>query len=172
ARLLDHRADGLDHLPFGGRQRARRLRLRRAGGDLDETHAAIAGDRQAFMVAEARNFLPRHLARLQNGRALRNVEFYAIYGNFRHYSAASNAPPFSRMRRSISGRKWRIRPWIGHAAASPSAQMVWPSTCLVTSNSVSISLMSASPVRSRSITRHIQPVPSRHGVHWPQLSCL
>ena len=21
-------------------------------------------------------------------------------------------------------------------------------------------------------TRHIQPMPSRHGVHWPQLSCL
>ena len=37
------------------------------------------------------------------------------------------------MRRSISGRKWRIRPWIGQAAASPSAQIVWPSTCLVTS---------------------------------------
>src|SRR3546814_13612646 len=39
------------------------------------------------MVAEARNFLPRQLARLQNGRALRDVEFYAIYGNFRHQSA-------------------------------------------------------------------------------------
>jgi hypothetical protein len=25
---------------------------------------------------------------------------------------------------------------------------------------------------SRSITRIIQPVPSRQGVHWPQLSCL
>ena len=36
------------------------------------------------MVAEARDFLPRLLARLQNGRALRNVDFYAIYGNFRH----------------------------------------------------------------------------------------
>ena len=24
----------------------------------------------------------------------------------------------------------------------------------------------------RVITRHIQPVPSRQGVHWPQLSCL
>src|SRR3546814_7424084 len=39
------------------------------------------------MVAEARNFLPRQLARLQNGRALRDVEFYAIYGNFRHQSS-------------------------------------------------------------------------------------
>ena len=28
------------------------------------------------------------------------------------------------------------------------------------------------PSTMRFITRHIQPVPSRHGVHWPQLSCL
>ena len=48
------------------------------------------------------------------------------------YSAASFSVR-ARMRRSISGRKWRIRPWIGQAAASPSAQIVWPSTCLVTS---------------------------------------
>ena len=31
------------------------------------------------------------------------------------------------MRSSISGRKARMRPWTGHAAASPRAQMVWPS---------------------------------------------
>ena len=37
------------------------------------------------------------------------------------------------------GRKWRIRPWTGQAAASPSAQMVWPSISLVTSSSMSIS---------------------------------
>src|SRR6185437_13187914 len=78
----------------------------------------------------------------------------------------------SAMRRSSSGRKWRIRPWIGQAAASPSAQMVWPSTCLVTSSSLSISATSTSPSRIFSMIRHIQPVPSRHGVHWPQLSCL
>jgi hypothetical protein len=66
----------------------------------------------------------------------------------------------------------RIRPWIGQAAASPSAQIVWPSTCLVTSSSMSISSTCASPFTSRSITRIIQPVPSRQGVHWPQLSCL
>ena len=76
------------------------------------------------------------------------------------------------MRRSISGRKCAIRPWIGHAAASPSAQIVWPSTCLVTSSSMSISRFYARPSDMRVITRHIQPVPSRQGVHWPQLSCL
>ena len=31
---------------------------------------------------------------------------------------------------------------------------------------------SASPLTRRSMTRIIQPVPSRQGVHWPQLSCL
>mmetsp|Transcript_9145 Transcript_9145/g.11923 ORF Transcript_9145/g.11923 Transcript_9145/m.11923 type:complete len:219 (-) Transcript_9145:806-1462(-) len=93
----------------------------------------------------------------------------------RPYSAAMAPmrPDFcALMRSSISSRKLRIRPWIGQAAASPSAQMVWPSTCLVTSQSMSISSSSASPFTRRSITRIIQPVPSRHGVHWPQLSCL
>src|SRR5262245_30250821 len=32
------------------------------------------------------------------------------------------------MRSSITWRKCRIKPWMGQAAASPSAQMVWPST--------------------------------------------
>jgi hypothetical protein len=49
---------------------------------------------------------------------------------------------------------------------------VWPSTLVVTSSKVSISSISASPRPSRFITRHIQPVPSRQGVHWPQLSCM
>ena len=30
----------------------------------------------------------------------------------------------------------------------------------------------ARPSDMRVITRHSQPVPSRQGVHWPQLSCL
>ena len=39
-------------------------------------------------------------------------------------------------------------------------------------SSRSISRFSASPRSMRCSTRHIQPQPSRHGVHWPQLSCL
>ena len=61
------------------------------------------------------------------------------------------------MRFSISGRKWRIRPWIGQAAASPSAQMVWPSISLLTSCSRSISRFSASPLRH---ARHHPPHPA------------
>jgi NADH-quinone oxidoreductase subunit D len=90
------------------------------------------------------------------------------------HSAASSSwrPARSAMRRSSSERKWRTSPWIGQAAASPSAQMVWPSTCFVTSSNLSMSATWASPSRNFSIMRHIQPAPSRHGVHWPQLSCL
>ena len=42
----------------------------------------------------------------------------------------------------------------------------------VTSSSMSISSSVGSPSTMRAIIRHSQPVPSRHGVHWPQLSCL
>ena len=37
----------------------------------------------------------------------------------------------SAIRFSTSGRKCRIKPWMGHAAASPNAQIVRPSTCLL-----------------------------------------
>src|SRR3546814_12350850 len=83
--LLDHRAVGLDDLPFGRGQRARRLRLRWAGRHLDQAHATIAGDGQPPMIAEARNFLPRHLARLPHGPALRDVWFQPTSGSFRPY---------------------------------------------------------------------------------------
>src|SRR5579875_2593303 len=76
------------------------------------------------------------------------------------------------MRRSISPRKCRMRPCTGQAAASPSAQIVWPSIWVVTSNSMSISRLCARPSAIRESTRQSQPVPSRQGVHWPQLSCL
>src|SRR5262249_4022951 len=79
---------------------------------------------------------------------------------------------YSSMRRSISGRKWRSRPCTGQAAPSPNAQMVWPSIWVVTSISMSISRLCARPSAMRVSTRHIQPMPSRQGVHWPPLSCL
>src|SRR5690554_1683174 len=116
-------------------QRAACLRFWRPGLHFDQTHAAIPRNTQPFMIAETRNFLACKLSSLKHGCALWHFYFDAIYGDFRHYSAASNTsllPAFSRIRCSISGRKWRIRPWIGHAAASPNAQIVWPSTCLVT----------------------------------------
>ncbi len=62
------------------------------------------------------------------------------FGIARPHAAAGGILRYSPMRRSISGRKWRIRPWTGQAAASPSAQMVWPSISQETSSSMSISL--------------------------------
>ena len=57
---------------------------------------------------------------------------------------------------------------MGHAAASPNAQMVWPSIWPATAFSWCRSSIVALPATMRSSTRCIQPVPSRHGVHWPQ----
>ena len=91
ARLLHHRRFGGDF---------RRLALRtgtaiahapgaacdrlRAALDLDQAHPAIAGDRQPLMVAEARNFGARGLARLQQ-RVLRgNIDLFAIDDEFGH----------------------------------------------------------------------------------------
>jgi hypothetical protein len=70
------------------------------------------------------------------------------------------------------GAEMAQQAWTGHAAPSPKAQMVWPSICWVTSISMSISRRWARPSAMRISTRHIHPMPSRHGVHWPQLSCL
>ena len=69
------------------------------------------------------------------------------------------------MRSSMTVRKLRRKPWIGQTAPSPKAQMVWPSICLVTSKSVSISCFSALPLAMRSSMRQIHGTPSRHGVH-------
>ena len=56
-----------------------------------QAHAAIAGDAQAFMIAKARDFLPRRFAGLQHGRPIRDFHFNAINRDLRHgaYSAAS-----------------------------------------------------------------------------------
>ena len=48
----------------------------------------------------------------------------------------------------------------GQAAASPSAQMVCPSICLVTSHSMSISSSRASPFRIRVMMSYSQGAPS------------
>ena len=91
AGLLDHRAICADRLAIGGGQSATRLRLGRPGSNLDQAHAAIAGDRQPLVVAEARDLLAGKLARLQHGRALRDLELDAVDGDFRHYLAVSAA---------------------------------------------------------------------------------
>ena len=84
ARLLDHFAVGADFLPFGSGQRTAGLRLRWPRLHFNQTHPAIAGDAQPLVIAETRDFLAGKLHGLQHSRALRNFDFDAIYGDFRH----------------------------------------------------------------------------------------
>ena len=91
ARLLDHRGVGADRLAVGGGQRAARLRLGRPRRDLDQAHPAIAGDAEPLVIAEARDFLPRQLARLEHGRALRDLDLDAVDGDLRHRRRPSRA---------------------------------------------------------------------------------
>ncbi len=91
ARLLHHRRVGADRLAVGGGKRAARLRLGRAGSDLDEAHPAIAGDRQPLVIAEARDFLARELASLEDRRALRDLDLDAVDGDLRHRPSPHDA---------------------------------------------------------------------------------
>ena len=95
---------GADRLAVGGGQRAARLRLGRARRDLDQAHAAIAGDRQPLVVAEARDLLARKLARLEHGRALRDLELDAVDGDLRH-----RRRPLRRDRAVVGDRSMRGR---------------------------------------------------------------
>ena len=56
----------------------------------------------------------------------------------------------------------------GIAAASPSAQMVWPSIFARDVVEQIQVFRPPFPFTMRWSTRYIQPVPSRQGVHWPQ----
>ena len=66
ARFLDHRRVGADDHAVADRHRTGRDGLGRAL-HLDQAHAAIAGDRQALVIAEARNLHAGLLAGLENG---------------------------------------------------------------------------------------------------------
>ena len=86
-------------------KRTARLRLGRPGRNLDQAHAAIARDAQPLMIAKARDFLARKLARLQDGSACGDFDFEAVYGDFRHGSV------FLSFQQPIGcGSKHRARP--------------------------------------------------------------
>ena len=91
ARLLHHRRARRDfrrlalgtgtaiaHAPGAARHRLR------AALHLDQAHPAIAGDRQPLVVAEARNFGARGLARLQQRVFRGNIDLFAIDDEFGH----------------------------------------------------------------------------------------
>src|SRR5882724_13689352 len=186
--VLDPRvvAAGLDRIVIGSREfwilesqiDVAQKRLPRADGAI--AGADLVDLEQDRHEAEQRHARLRHLRQRpvslppENARLRHRPHSAATIcaGSRMPASSISALREYSSMRSSISWRKCAIKPWIGQAAASPSAQMVWPSTCFVTSSSMSISRLWARPSAILVSTRHIQPVPSRHGVHWPQLSCL
>ena len=99
ARLAHHRRARRDHLRrmvLVGRQvfhahRAGRLGLGNAD-NLDQTHAAIAGDRQPLLVAEARNFGAGGFARLQQRVFRRDVDLATVDDELGHAACPSMAP--------------------------------------------------------------------------------
>ena len=69
---------------------AGRLRLRYAG-NLDEAHAAIAGNRQPLVEAEARNFRTTGLAGLEQRVLWRDVDLSAVDGELGHAACPPDA---------------------------------------------------------------------------------
>src|SRR5262249_8679979 len=85
ARLAHHRRLGADRRRLAVWSRPAVAHAPRAGSDrlgraleLDQAHAAIAGDREPFMEAEARDFRARGLAGLEQRVLRRNVDFLAV----------------------------------------------------------------------------------------------
>src|SRR6185503_12630887 len=174
---------------FGDGGGASRQRLRRFL-DLDQAHAAVRGDRELRVIAESRHVdlgLVRHLddhlalARLQRHAVDLDVDDVGVCRRCRWRrrsrrgrahaatdgkSSTTLLPLFSTMY-SNSWRKCLMKLCTGHAAASPNAQIVWPSILFATSTSMSMSAFVPWPSTMRVSTRCNQPVPSRHGVHWP-----
>src|SRR5262249_53537815 len=80
------------------------------------------------------------------------------------------APRAAAILASKSARYLVMKPSIGQAAASPSAHIVLPAIPCEIEDISSMSPGRPCPSATRVQTRASQPVPSRQGVHWPQLS--
>src|ERR1700722_2589088 len=85
APVAHHGRVSVHHHAVGDRVGAGGDRLRRRLLDFDQAHAAIAGDRQAVVVAEPRDFLAGGLTGLQHGGAVGDFDLDAVHGDFGHY---------------------------------------------------------------------------------------
>ncbi len=83
-RLAHHRRVSVHHHAVGDRVGAGGNRLGRRLLDLHQTHAAIAGDRQTLVVAEARNFDAGHLAGLDDRGTVGDFDLNTVDGDFGH----------------------------------------------------------------------------------------
>src|SRR5206468_399097 len=136
--------------------------------------AARAVDRELRVPAVVRHVDAVHqqarvVECLQERAALGDLDRIAVDGDARHQSSKlpGNGQRFSCTCISKSRRKWRSRPWIGHAAASANAQIVWPSILAATSSRIARSSWVPAPRSIRFTILFIQPVPSRHCGHCP-----
>src|SRR5210317_1566146 len=111
----------------------------------------------------------RVVERLEDGAPLVDLDLPSVDRELRHQSSKLpvNGHLPCRTCSTKSSRKWRTNPWMGHAAASANAQIVFASILPATSTSTSMSSSSPAPRSIRSTILFIHPVPSRHWVHWP-----
>ena len=87
------------------------------------------------------------------------------------YSGGRGGGTGFRARAANSSGNFSTKLCVGHAQASPKAQMVRPAMLSPTVLSVFGSSTTPPPRNMRSVIFFIQSEPSRQGVHWPQLSC-
>src|SRR6267378_4797040 len=147
----------VDHLPFRDGRRARRREL---GSllDLDEAHAAHAGDRKSGVIAIVGNQNSGGLGCLENRGAVGNTDRPSLDRETHHFGLRHQATA------AITG--WKRLPWIsasnsprnllipettGTAHESLSTQIVLPVICSAMSSSVSRSSTVPSPSRMRSM---------------------
>ena len=119
ARLLDHRRLGLDLRRLAVAARAHVLDLHGAGGGglgraadhLDQTHAAVAGDAEPLVIAEARDLDARHLAGLQQREVGIDLDHHAVDGDGTQIAHAFSSSFSSRALRSATVSLSRSSRW-------------------------------------------------------------
>ena len=168
----------VDDLAFGHRRRARRRELGRLL-DLDEAHAAHAGDRQSRVVAVVRHEHAGVLRRLEDRRARRDGDLpsldrerYTIAG-----ASAIRPPPARGSMRLRLDQRLEVGAELLDAATRPAPRTSRSarrsscrSCCRRSTSSVSRSSGVPSPATMRSRIFVVHAVPSRHCVHCAQLS--
>ena len=122
-RLAVRAGPAVAHAPGAGRDRLRRAL------QLDQAHAAIAGDRQPLVEAEARNLRARRLARLQQRELRRDVDLAAVDDDLghRHYSAATSTDRACRFGVARCIRRCAARSPAGNAGCRPCTGQAAPS---------------------------------------------
>ena len=138
AGLLDHRRVGEHLRDFAVRAGAEvahahgagRLRLRRPALHLDQAHAAVAGDRQPLVEAEARHFRARLLRRLKQRVVVGYLYLFPVDLQLSHstfFPIRRNAPAAkaSPAADATSQRRNRCRRWRANARAAPYLPRHW-----------------------------------------------